>query len=147
MRSLLALFVVALAVGVAAFARGVDWHAAAPFDAPSEIAVKALDAQLAAARTRNQPVWIEFAADWCAACRVLERTLRDPAVEQQAHRFVKIRIDATDQDATATILARFGVRSLPVVVFVTSTGTILTSPRVQGAINADTFLRYLRQVP
>jgi thiol:disulfide interchange protein DsbD len=109
----------------------------------------ALDHALAAAREAHRPVLLDFSADWCAACRILDReTYADPTVIAEARRFVTIRVDASrSDDATAALAKRFDVRVLPTVVFVSSRGEVLVSPRVAGAVAPAAFVRELRRVP
>jgi thiol:disulfide interchange protein DsbD len=95
-----------------------------------------LDRALEAAKAAGKPAMVAFHADWCAACRLLDRrTFPAQEVARAARRFVTIRVDATD-DATASapFLARFGVHALPTIAFVSPTGEILASPRVTGFV-------------
>jgi thioredoxin:protein disulfide reductase len=107
-----------------------------------------LDRILAAARVAHRPVLVDFFADWCAACRVLDReTYGASSVIAAAGRFVTVRVDVSRDDAAPTALAaRFHVRGLPTVAFVSSRGEILPSPRVLGVAAPAQFVGELRRV-
>jgi thiol:disulfide interchange protein DsbD len=108
-----------------------------------------LDEVLASARAAQRPVLIDFSAEWCAACRLLDRnTYTAPEVIRQANRFVTIRIDVTNgDDATQALANRFGVLGLPTMVFVSSRGAVLESSNILGLVDAPTLARKLRKVP
>lgn len=108
-----------------------------------------LDDVLASARAARRPVMIDFSAEWCAACRLLDRdTYTAPDVIRETSRFVTIRIDVTSlDDATEALAKRFGVRALPTMVFVSSRGTALASSNILGLVDASTLARELRRIP
>ena len=93
-----------------------------------------VDAVLARARAEHKPVMIDFFAEWCAACKELDReTYVAPAVVEEAARFVRIKVDGTNtQDPVDALYQRFGVNGLPTVAFVSSEGKVLDDPRVTG---------------
>jgi thiol:disulfide interchange protein DsbD len=107
-----------------------------------------LDEVLASARAARRPVLIDFTAEWCAACRLLDRnTYTAPEVIREASRFVTLRIDATNGgDATEAMAKRFGVGGLPTLVFVSSRGVVLTSSSILGLVDAPTLARELREI-
>jgi thiol:disulfide interchange protein len=107
-----------------------------------------LDDVLASATAAHKPVLIEFSADWCAACRLLDRNaLSSPEVSREAKRFVTVRIDASSDTAWIHVLAeRLRIRGLPSVAFVSSHGDYLASPRVLGLIDAPALLAVLQSV-
>ena len=91
---------------------------------------------------------IDFFADWCAACKELDKfTYTDADVQIEAQRFSAIKIDATeDTAALAALQKRFGVIGLPTVVFLNSQGQTCTSPRVTGFIEPEPYLQLMRGV-
>lgn len=78
------------------------------------------------AQGAGRPLLVDFGAEWCAACKELDRhtfTTADPGVVSAAARFVAVRVDMThDDDATEALGERFGVRGLPTVLLYDSTG-------------------------
>jgi len=110
--------------------------------------VKQFDAALQRAREGGRPVMIDFGAEWCAACKELERdTYVDPTVVSEATRFVNIKVDGTNEvDEVEALYQRFGVQGLPTVAFISSKGEVLADPRITGFLRADKFLAELRKV-
>ena len=91
---------------------------------------------------------IDFFADWCAACKELDReTYPSPEVISEAGRFLAIKIDATNsEDSLDALMERFGVEGLPTVAFVSSSGEILKNPRVTGFLEPKLFTEELKKV-
>lgn len=74
----------------------------------SEYVETATDADFDA-MTASGRVVVEFLADWCGTCRVVQ-----PWVERMASEFAgQVRVVTVDVDANPTLAARFGVRALP----------------------------------
>jgi thioredoxin:protein disulfide reductase len=107
-----------------------------------------VDRALAAARASGKPVMIDFFAEWCAACKELDRaTYVAPRVVAEAQRFVRIKVDGTNgQDALDALYQRFGIEGLPTVAFVSSRGEILDHPRVMGFLGPAEFLEEMQRV-
>jgi len=60
----------------------------------------------------NQPVLVDFYADWCAPCRVI-----GPVVDEFADDHVDlVGVYKVDVDSSPELAARFGVRSIPTLV-------------------------------
>ncbi|MFZ5440790.1 MAG: protein-disulfide reductase DsbD family protein [Myxococcota bacterium] len=106
------------------------------------------EAALAQAKADCKPVLIDFFADWCAACKELDHlTYTAPEVVAEGERFVKIKVDGTeDHPALDKIYERFGVKGLPTVAFVDPMGQIMDSPKVTGFMEAPKFLSEMRKV-
>jgi thiol:disulfide interchange protein DsbD len=96
------------------------------------------------ARTERRPLLVDFWADWCVACKELDRFVwSDPRVQAKAARFVALKLDGTDDSpAFQALVSKYGVAGMPTVVFVDGHGR--ESPaRVVGAVTADEMLKYL----
>ncbi len=78
------------------------------------------------AKELGKPVIIDFRADWCAACKELEhKTFPHPAVAPLLTRFIKVKIDATEEtDENAALRQKYGALALPTVVLIRPDGTV-----------------------
>jgi thiol:disulfide interchange protein DsbD len=106
------------------------------------------EAVLEKAKANCKPVMIDFFADWCAACKELDQhTYTQPGVVAEAERFVKVKVDGTDEhEVLDALYKRFGVQGLPTVAFIDPMGKVLESPRVTGFMKADDFVNELKKV-
>ncbi len=78
------------------------------------------------ARREHRPILLDFAAEWCGACKELQReTYANPRFIAATHRFVKAKIDCTDDEepGVAAIKDRYHVIGLPTVVVLDADGT------------------------
>jgi thiol:disulfide interchange protein DsbD len=106
------------------------------------------DAAIQLARAEGRPMILDFWAEWCAACKELDRTVwADPRVRAEAARFVAVKVDGTDgSDAfNAIAVDRFGIVGLPTVVFIDPHGREAPH-RVLGAVPPNEMIESLRAV-
>jgi thiol:disulfide interchange protein DsbD len=98
------------------------------------------------ARAESKPMLIDFSAEWCVACKELERfTFSDARVIELAQQFVSVRVDATDRTPEIdALMRRYGILGLPWVAFVRPDGTILPDLTVTGFIDADAMLERMQ---
>ncbi len=86
---------------------------AAPIPEPIVIA-------LAAAREAKKPVFVDFYAEWCAPCEIIEREiLPDSRVQAALDGFIFVRVDM-DVDLKAS--QRFNVVGMPTLLVLSSEG-------------------------
>lgn len=99
------------------------------------------------AQSRRQPVLIEFTADWCINCKVLERTVyTDPQViaAAQTAGVAAFRVDMTEPDVSREqLLLSYGGAGLPFAVLLDPRGAVaerlpdlFTASRLAHAIRA-----------
>lgn len=112
-----------------------------PADAQHEVDWKiltSLDAIEQSVASQKKPVIIDFYADWCAQCKELDKyTYTDPEVVELTKSFNTIKVDLTTGDENIT--NKFGIRGLPVVLFMNSNGTEYKDLRVTGFLNPEEF--------
>lgn len=99
------------------------------------------------ARASARPMLVDFTAAWCVACKELDKlTFSHDAVEQEAGRFVAVRVDATDDEdpKVEKALAEFRVKGLPTVILFDSEGR--EAKRFNDFVEAEHFLEALRNV-
>ena len=101
-----------------------------------------LDEAIAAGRAEGRPILVDFSADWCTECRLMERTvLADEIVRRRLNGVRLIRADVTRYDAQSrNIMRRFAVVGPPTLIFLNPMGTEVESARTVGATVADDFL-------
>jgi thiol:disulfide interchange protein DsbD len=124
-----------------------EWHQVMPVK-QAAFSPDEFEQTLARARAEGKPEMIDFFADWCAACKELDReTYPSPEVIAEAGRFLSVKIDATNsEDTIDALMDRFGVQGLPTVALVSSSGEILRDPRVTGFLEPRQFAEELKKV-
>ena len=105
-------------------------------------------AALALAKQQGKPVIIDFGAEWCAACKELERdTFPIPAVAEELKNFVKVRIDCTESsDQNDALQKKYGSASLPTVAFIGKDGKWKKELTLSTFEKPDKFLERLKKV-
>ncbi|WP_343598300.1 protein-disulfide reductase DsbD [Pseudomonas sp.] len=108
----------------------------------------ALDAALAEAKAAGQPVLLDWYADWCISCKVIEHeVLNAPQVQGQLNAFKLLRFDITQSSAEQrTLLDRYQLFGPPALLFFAANGSEMTTDRVIGEINAGEFAQVLTRV-
>jgi len=125
--------------------RGFRWNVVIPSSVAN---VGPFDEALARAKAENKPVLVDFFAEWCAACKELDReTYPASKIVSEGNRFVKIKVDGTTEtDAIEALYSRYKVVGLPTVIFISSKGEVMNDPRITGFLEADEFLTELQKV-
>lgn len=107
----------------------------------------ALDAALADARAAGQPVLLDWYADWCVSCKVIEReVLEAPQIRAQLAGYRLVRFDITRSDAAQrTLLDRYQLFGPPALQLFAPGGDEWLDLRVVGETTAAQFGERLRQ--
>jgi thioredoxin len=87
----------------------------------------------------EKPAIIDFYADWCQPCKMVEPILEE--ISQEYNGKVDVfRVDTEDQQELA---AMFGIRSIPSILFIPKG----EQPQMaQGALPKDTFEKAIKDV-
>jgi len=91
------------------------------------------------------PAMLDFYADWCVACKEMERfTFSDPQVQARLSRMTLLRVDVTANTADDKILLkRFRLFGPPGIIFFDASGREIENLRVVGYESPAKFLRSL----
>jgi thioredoxin:protein disulfide reductase len=106
------------------------------------LSIAALDQAIESRR----PAIVEFAADWCLPCAVMEQTtFSDPEVAREAARFSALQADVTESTPeTDLLLARFQILGVPTIILYDTDGVEVD--RVVGYVDASRFASMMRQI-
>ena len=101
-----------------------------------------LDREVAAAGAAGRPLMLDFYADWCVACKEMEKyTFPEPAVQQALADFVLLKADVTANDPTdQALMKRLGIIGPPATLFYVD-GRERRDLRLFGFEPADAFSR------
>ena len=87
---------------------------------------------------------VDFWADWCNWCHRLDRTTYvDPVVVGKAEAFVAVKVDTEGSARDAEIAVRYGVQSLPTILFLSPSGRVVL--RVGGYQGPGVFPRTIER--
>lgn len=104
--------------------------------------VNDLDQQLAVAKSLGKPVMVDFYADWCESCVVMDKhVFTQSKVMQQLSPFILLRADLSANNANdEALLKQYEVIAPPTVLFFNNQGSEVVGHRIVGELNAGEFL-------
>ena len=93
----------------------------------------------------DKPVILDFYADWCVECRLMERDVfAQPRIRRLLREWTLVRVDITANDAAARRLLReYGVIGPPTLIFAAPDGREARALRALGFVGADALERRL----
>ena len=104
--------------------------------------IPTLERELASAKAQGQWVMLDYYADWCVSCKVMEKKVFGQAQVMNALQGVRLlRLDVTaDTVASRDLLSRYQVPGPPSFVGIGPNGVERRGQRITGEVNAQTFL-------
>jgi thiol:disulfide interchange protein DsbD len=104
-----------------------------------------LEREVAAATASGRSVLLDFYADWCVACKEMEKyTFPDPAVQQALASTVMLQADVTANDDTdQALMQHLGILGPPSILFFGSDGLERPEFRVVGFKRAEEFASHV----
>ena len=101
------------------------------------------------ADTGGKTVMLDFYADWCVACKEMEKlTFIAPAVQNKLQDTILLQVDVTANIADdKAMLKRFGLFGPPGIIFFNAQGREIAGSRVIGYQNPQKFLQSLAKLP
>lgn len=108
--------------------------------------VAELDAAVAAAYANNQQVLVDFYADWCVSCKIMDKEIFAQAdIQQQLNSWVLLRADVTNNtDEDRALMQRFQVFGPPAILFFEQ-GLELSQARIVGETTKEEFSQHLQK--
>jgi len=109
--------------------------------------VSQINTALIKAEKNNQPVLLDFYANWCIDCKELDAlTFHNPAVQAKLSHFVLLRVDLTNNSANdQALMKKYNVIAPPTILFFKN-GRELTAQRLIGFLPAKPFLKKISQI-
>ncbi|MDY7563220.1 protein-disulfide reductase DsbD [Pseudomonas sp. 10B1] len=106
-----------------------------------------LDRALSEAKAAGQPLLLDWYADWCISCKVIEHdVLPDPEVKRQLAGYRLIRFDMTESNAEQrALLDRYRLFGPPALLFFGKNGAEQAEARVVGEINAADLVKRINK--
>lgn len=102
--------------------------------------------ELKEASRNGTPVMLDFYADWCISCKVMERNVfSDGAVIQALAPYKLLQLDMTDNSpAQQALLDELGLFGPPAILFYNGNGAEIETARVLGEMDRDQFLDHVK---
>ena len=73
------------------------------------------------AKKRNKPLMVDFYADWCSACKMLDADIYpDAAVVKASRDFINVKVNTEQR---TDIAGQYGVTALPTILWIRADGT------------------------
>ncbi|MBX8477630.1 protein-disulfide reductase DsbD [Pseudomonas cichorii] len=106
-----------------------------------------LERALNEAKNAGKPLLLDWYADWCISCKVIEHeVLPDPGVVEKLAGYSLIRFDMTDSNAEQrSLLDRYKLFGPPALLFFSKSGEELENVRVIGEIDAPAFIERINR--
>lgn len=104
-----------------------------------------LDGAIDAARKQGRTIMLDFSAEWCTECKLMERNVfSQEAVRRAFRNFVLVRADLTHYDRDSKdLMKRFGVVGPPTIIFLSPEGHEIQEARIVGDVGVSGFLSKL----
>ena len=101
----------------------------------------------AMAQKEQKPILIDGWADWCVACKEMDKTtFRDPEViSLLKEKWVFVKLDLTEVNETNEALAaKYEMNGLPTTVLIPADGDLKKAKRLTGYVSAERLLQELQ---
>lgn len=100
-----------------------------------------------AAAQDDKPMLVDGWADWCVACKEMEKTtFQDPSViSLLQEKYVLVKLDLTELNESNEVLAqKYDMQGLPTLVLIPSDGDLSKSKKLTGFVSSERLLKELQ---
>ena len=106
---------------------------------------RGLQVALANSVRLNQATMLDFYADWCISCKVMEKyAFTHPAVLRALDTVATLQADVTDNDAIDTqLMNALGIYGPPAILFFDPSGQEIRHRRVVGEMSGESFAAHI----
>ncbi|MDK1022877.1 MAG: protein-disulfide reductase DsbD [Gammaproteobacteria bacterium] len=96
----------------------------------------------------KRPTMLDFYADWCVSCKIMERDLfNDPEIGTLLGNFQLLQIDVTaNNEDHQLVLNHFNLFGPPAILFFDKNGKELQRYRIQGELSRDEFDMHISEL-
>lgn len=100
------------------------------------------------ANIAHQPILIDFYADWCRSCKIMEQEMQSNAeIQTLLSQIAVIKVDVTANNSyTQELNQQFNVVAPPAFIYISKTGRRLDDLKQVGEISPDFFKSTLQQL-
>ena len=104
--------------------------------------------EIAAAQAAGKYIMLDFYADWCTYCKQFEDyVFTNKEVQTLLKDFVLLQADVTENDADDQALNKYtSVQAPPAILFYGKDGNEIRNYRIVGNMNAETFIKHVKQI-
>jgi len=105
------------------------------------------DEAIAAALEANKPIMVDFWAEWCEACKKMDKTtFLDPDVRNElAANWIILKLDLTeDNDANDEIQEKYQLAGLPTLILLQKDGSLDGMNKMGGYTSANKLIKNLK---
>jgi len=110
--------------------------------------VDELNQQIKIAKQQGKPILVDFYADWCISCIVMEnQVFPQPEIRNKLNKFHLVKADVTENSTeNQALLNQFGLFGPPSILLFDKKGSENKNLRIVGEISKEGFERRLAQV-
>lgn len=104
--------------------------------------------QMQIAKAQSLPVVLDFYADWCASCKVMEKQVFSKINPQNyTNKVVFLQLDMTENTAQhSALLQQYKLFGPPALLYFDQNGAEISSLRTLGEIGLEAFQEQLQQL-
>ena len=106
------------------------------------------DLQQALQKAHGRYVMLDFYADWCVSCKLIEQNVfSQPDVQQSLHPFILLQADVSANSETDIALQKYvQVYAPPTMVFFDGSGHEIPASRIVGEVSKQQFLTRINKI-